>query len=257
MIHPTAIISSGAEVHETAAIGAYSIIEGPVKIGENCTILSHAHILGDTTIGENCTIGRAAIIGENPQDLAFNPETSSGVRIGANNTIRELVTIHRGSGDDAFTTIGDHNFLMAGSHFAHDVQVGDHNVIANNCLLAGHIHVGNYVFLGGGSVFHQFIRLGDYCLSQGNSAVSKDIPPFCVVSQLNNLAGLNVIGMRRAGIGAEERASVKHAYNLIFRGKHHFTAALEETDSIEWAEPAQRLLDFLREKGKKGVCFPG
>lgn len=257
MIHPTAIISPDARVHESAEVGAYSIIEGSVTIGPNCRILPHAQILGQTIIGEECIIGRASIIGEVPQDLSFNPNTVSGVTVGANCTIRELVTIHRSSQPDGKTRLGHHNFLMAGSHLAHDVVLGDHNIIANNCLLAGHVHVGNRAFLGGGSVFHQFIRLGDYSLSQGNSAVSKDIPPFCVVSQLNKLCGLNVIGMRRAGIGAHDRIAIKRAYDLIFKGKHHLSRALEIASEFEWPHPAAQFFAFFNEKGKKGVCFPG
>ena len=257
MIDPTAIVSPESSVHGTASVGAYAIIEGKVSIGANCRIAPHAQIIGDTVIGKNCVIGRGAIIGEMPQDLTFDEGICSGVRIGKNNRIRELVTIHRGAKEGGMTVIGDNNFLMAGSHFAHDVVLGDHNIVANNCLLAGHVRVGNRTFLGGGSVFHQFIRIGDYALSQGNSAVSKDIPPYCVVSQLNGLVGLNVIGLRRAGMGAEERNAIKRAYDRVFRGRMYLTKALEDAELEAWPECAARFLEFLRGKSLKGVCFPG
>jgi UDP-N-acetylglucosamine acyltransferase len=121
-------------------------------------------------------IGWGSIVGADPQDLHFNPQTDSGVELGESNTLREYVTIHRGSQAGGITRIGANNFLMTGVHLAHDVQMGDHNVLANNVLLAGHIQVGNKCFLGGGSVFHQFIHIGDYAIAQGNAAISQDIP---------------------------------------------------------------------------------
>lgn len=255
MIHPTALIDPRAELDPSVTVGPYAIIEGPVKLAAGVTVGAHAQILGDTTVGPGSSIGRAAIIGGDPQDLSFDPATPSKVIIGASNTIREQVTIHRGSKPGSATRLGDHNFIMATAHLAHDVQAGDRNVIANAALLAGHVHLGSNSFLGGGSVYHQFIRVGDYCIVQGNGSISKDIPHFCAAHLYNCLTGLNVIGLRRAGFNSADRAAIKSAFNLIFRTGRNMTQALAEADRREWPEQCRKFLDFFRTPSRKGICF--
>ena len=254
MIHPTALIDPRAQLDPSVSIGPYAIIEGPVKLAAGVTVGAHAQILGDTTIGANTSIGRAAIIGGDPQDLSFDPATPSQVIIGQNTTIREQVTIHRGSKPGSATRIGDHNFIMATAHFAHDTQLGNRNVVANAALLAGHVHVGNNSFLGGGSVFHQFIRIGDYCVIQGNGSISKDIPHYCAAQLYNCLTGLNVIGLRRAGFSSADRAKIKEAFDLVFRSDLNMSQALAQADSKDWPHPCQVFLDFLRNPSRKGIC---
>ena len=205
MIHPTALIDPAAQLDPTVTIGAYAIIEGPVKLAAGVTVGAHAQILGDTSIGASTSIGRAAIIGGDPQDLSFDPATPSQVIIGQNNTIREQVTIHRGSKNGSATRLGDHNFIMANAHFAHDTQIGNRNVVANAALLAGHVHVGNNTFIGGGSVFHQFIRVGDHAFIGGGAGVMHDVIPFGLVrDNPAHLAGLNLVGLRRRGFTREQ-----------------------------------------------------
>ena len=150
--------------------------------------------------------------------------------------------------------MGEGNFIMATAHFAHDVQIGNKNVIANAALLAGHVHVGNHVFIGGGSVFHQFIRIGDYCMFQGNSSFSKDLPPYCVGSQLNRVVGINVIGLRRAGFTAADRAEVKRVFDLLYRTGLNRSQALEAIAKEMWGAPAQRFIDFIKAPSKKGIA---
>ena len=256
MIHPSAIVSNDADLDSDVEVGPHVIIEGTAKIGTGCRILAHAQIVGDVELGPETTIGRGSVIGEDPQDVSFDSSASSGVRIGNGNVIREHCTIHRGSKEGAMTRIGDSNFLMAGTHLGHDVIMGARNVIANNCLLGGHVEVGNGAFLGGGAVFHQFVRLGDGCLVQGNSAISKDIPPFCIAARLNELHGLNVIGLRRLGADSNSRAELKRAYHLVFNGQMPFGAANDAIRSSDWGEMAVRFFAFLRNESKKGVCFP-
>ena len=160
-IHATALVSARAEIDPSVEIGPHVIIDGSVTIGKGTKIYANAYITGTTTIGENNEIHMGAVIGHEPQDVAFDKKTTSFVSIGNNNIIREYCTIHRGSKPDSATRIGSHNFLMAGVHLGHAVQMGDRNIIANNALLAGHVSVGNRVVIGGGSVFHQFLRIGD------------------------------------------------------------------------------------------------
>ena len=254
MIHSTALIDPLAQIDPTAKVGAYAIIEGPVKLGPGVKIMPHAQILSDTTIGANTTIGRGALIGGEPQDLSFDPNTKSSVIIGENNVIREHVTIHRGSKEGYITRIGNNNFIMGAAHFAHDVQLGDRNVVANAALLAGHVHVGNNSFIGGGAVFHQFIRIGDYCIIQGNGAFGKDIPHFCCAQRINRITGLNVIGLRRAGFGSADRGAIKEAFDLVFRSGLNLSQALAKVAEREWPEPCQKFFDFLRGPSRKGIC---
>lgn len=254
MIHPTAIVSSDAQIDASVEVGPYAIIQGPVKIGAGSKVLAHAQILGDTQIGERCSIGRGAIIGEDPQDLGFDPKTPSGVRIGNHNTLREHVTIHRGSKANAYTSMGDYNFLMASSHLAHDVVLGHHNILANAVLIAGHVQVGNFTFMGGGAVFHQFLRIGDYCVIQGNGSFSKDIPHFCAAQRINRVTGLNVIGLRRQGFDASQRQQIKDAFRFMYRSGLNLSQALEAARAREWSDPAQKFLKFFEGPSKKGIC---
>ncbi|WP_395736031.1 acyl-ACP--UDP-N-acetylglucosamine O-acyltransferase [Prosthecobacter sp.] len=254
MIHPTALIDPSAQIDPTAEIGPYVIIEGPSEIGAGCKIEAHAQLVGHVVVGEGTKIGRGAVIGAEPQDLGFDPATQSSVILGKKNVIREHVTIHRGSKPGAATRIGDGNFLMVGCHLAHDVVLGDKNILANSVLLAGHVHLGNGAFLGGGSVVHQFLRIGDFCLMQGNSSFSKDLPHYCAGSRINRMTGLNVIGLRRQGFTAEDRASVKELFQLLFCSGLNRSQALQEAGGREWSEKARRMLEFVQAPSKKGVC---
>lgn len=251
LIHPTALISPEARIAPGVRIGPFSVIEGPATIAEDCEISGHVLIQGRVTIARGTRIGWGSIIGADPQDLHFDPRTDSGVEIGEHNTLREYVTIHRGSQADGMTRIGAHNFLMTGVHLAHDVRMGDHNVLANNVLLAGHIQVGNKCFLGGGSVFHQFIHIGDYAIAQGNAAISQDIPPYCMAHGNNLLAALNVIGLKRAGFTPEQRAEIKRAFRLLLEGNR--TVALQQAAQMPWSEAALVLVKAVEHPSRKGI----
>lgn len=257
MIHPSAIVDSRCQIDPTVEIGPYAVIEGPVRIAAGCRIESHAQIVGDVSIGEGTVIGRAAIIGANPQDLTFDPGTTSGVIIGPRNTIREHVTIHRSSKEGGVTVMGEGNFLMVGCHLGHDVRVGDNNVIANAALLAGHVRLGSNSFIGGGAVFHQFLRIGDCCMAQGNGSFGKDIPHFCRAQRTNRLAGLNVVGLRRAGFAAADRAAVKEVFDLVFRSGRNLSQAIAAARGRSWPPPAEKFLEFIEEPSRQGVCTPG
>ncbi len=254
MVHPTALIDPQAQIDPSVKIGPYAIIEGPVKLAAGCQVEAHAQIIGDVTLGQGCSIGRAAIIGGAPQDLGFDPATESRVEMGAGNTIREHVTIHRGSKPGSATRLGDGNFIMAGAHLAHDVVLGNRNILANGALLAGHIHVGNHTFIGGGAVFHQFIRIGDFCVIQGNGSFSKDIPHYCAAQRINRITGLNVIGLRRQGFNSEERAAIKELFELLFRSGMNLSQSVAAAQAKEWPEKALKLLEFVAAPSKKGIC---
>ena len=257
MIHPTAIISPTAELASDVEAGPYAVIEDGVRIGPGCRIEAHAQVLRGVTMGARNTVDRGAVIGGNPQSLSFDVSLPSRVRIGDDNVFREYVTVHRSAAENSETVIGHHNFLMAGCHIGHDSVLGDHNVLANNVLIAGHVTVGNRCFLGGGAGFHQFIRIGDIAMVQGNSAISKDIPPFCIGYQANFAGGLNVVGLRRAGYSSAVRLELKRAwaaaYLSLLGPVKGAAAALAEGN---WSDAAQVFLRFVSTPGPKGTVAP-
>jgi len=257
MIHPTALIAPTATLAPGIEVGPYAIVGDGVEIGEGCRILAHAQILTGVVMGAQNTVDRGAVIGGDPQSLTFDPAIRSGVRIGTGNTFREHVTVHRSTAPGGATLIGDHNFLMAGCHLGHDSVLGSQNVIANAVLIAGHVTIGNRCFLGGGSVYHQFIRLGDSVMVQGNSAFSADLPPYSIGHEINLLAGLNIVGLRRAGLDSAARQELKRLYREVFSHPSGPVKSaillLEETTS----ESGRRFLEFLAAPGAKGLSTPG
>jgi UDP-N-acetylglucosamine acyltransferase len=255
-VHPTALISPEAEISDDVEIGPYTLIEGPARIASGCRLASHVILRGDVQVGESTSIGSGAIIGADPQSIGFDPALKSGVEIGARNSIREYVTIHRSLYEGQKTRVGDDNFLMTGTHLGHDAIIGNHTVVANNCLLAGHVAIGDRCFLGGGSVYHQFTRIGDYVIVRGVSALSKDIPPFVIAAGVNRVAGLNVVGLRRGGFDAESRAAIKKGFDFIYRGGMNLSQALDEAERrIGWTDAARKFIDFFRRESRQGFCL--
>jgi UDP-N-acetylglucosamine acyltransferase len=254
MIHSTAVIHPEAQLGAHVSIGPYAVIEGAARIGDGCTIQAHAIIAGTVEMGRENLIGYGAVIGAEPQDFAFKPEVRSAVRIGDGNKIREYCTIHRGTTEGSATTVGHGCFLMAGAHLAHNVTLGDRVIIANNALLGGHVQVGERVFIGGGCVFHQHIHVGRLAICQGGSAFSKDIPPFTTAADRNGIAGLNVVGLRRAGLSAAQRAEIKEAFALLYRRGLNTTQALAAAKERSWGPDAQSFFDFVAAAKKRGIC---
>jgi UDP-N-acetylglucosamine acyltransferase len=253
VIHPTAIIHPEARLRENVTVGAYAVIDGPAEIGDRCVVQAHAILSGRVVLGrENC-IGYGAVLGADPQDLGFNPATRSEVRLGDRNRIREHCTIHRGSREGSTTTVGDDCYLMAGAHVGHDARVGHRVILANNVLLGGHAQVADSVFLGGGSVFHQHVRIGRLAITQGNSAFSADLPPYTIGINVNIIAGLNVLGMRRAGFTSEQRREIKRAFALVYQGGLNIRQALTAAAGQEWGPEAQAFFEFIRGVGKRGL----
>lgn len=253
MIHPTAIIDPEAKIDSEVEIGPYVIIQGPVRLCSGTAVMSHAVISGQVVIGNDNQIGYGAVIGAPPQDLSFNPHATTGVQVGNKNVIREYCTIHRGTKDGTFTTIGSDCFLMAGAHLGHNVLLGDHVILANNVLAGGYVQIHDRAFVGGGSVIHQFTRLGRCCLLQGGSAVSKDVPPFSIAAGKNSVAALNIVGMRRAGLEPDQRQEVREAFELFYQSRLNRSQALAEAQNRKWSQPAVIFWNFIAES-KRGVC---
>ena len=253
-IHPTAIVEPGAQLGEDVEVGPYACISGEAEIGAHTIVRSHAVIEGAVRLGTQNQIGHGAIIGGFPQDLSFKAGTRSWVEIGNGNVIREHVTIHRGTAESSATRIGNDNFLMAGAHLGHNCTVGNKVIIANNCLLGGYVTVEDNAFLGGGCVFHQFMRIGRLAITQGISGFSKDIPPFVVAAGVNRVVSLNVVGLRRAGFSAEERAEIRAAFALLYETGLNVSQALARAREKSWAAPAKAFFDFVAGAKRRGIC---
>jgi UDP-N-acetylglucosamine acyltransferase len=254
LIHSTAIIDPKTHLGENVSVGPYAIIEGASEIGDHCIIQAHAILSGRVVLGRENFIGYGAVIGGYPQDLGFNPETKTAVRIGDRNRIREYCTIHRATKEGSATTVGDDCFLMAGAHLGHDVRVGNRVIIANNALLGGHVQIADQVFIGGGSAFHQHIRVGRLAIAQGKSGFSQDLPPYTVGVKVNMIAGLNVVGMRRAGFTSVQRREVKRAFGLFYQSGLNTRQALLAASEQEWGPEAQAFFEFVRDRGQRGIC---
>lgn len=258
MIHPTASIHSKAHVDPRAKIGAgvrvgpFAVIDADVELGDNCLVGPHVYITGVTKIGSGNKFHCNAVIGDAPQDLKYK-DAPTRTRIGDNNVFREGVTVHRATKVGEETVIGSHNFFMANSHVAHNCIVGNHVIVCNNSLLAGHVELKDRVFISGNCAVHQFCRVGTLAMMQGNSAISKDLPPFTVSHQVNVICGLNVVGLRRAGLTAAERAEIKQLYKFIFRAGLNFRQAVRDAREKFNSPAAKMFLDFISD-AKRSIC---
>lgn len=253
-IHSTAIVEDGAVLGPDVEVGPYALIGPDVILGAGCRILSHAVITSRVTMGTKNVVGHGAVIGAPPQDFAHNESMVSEVRIGSGNTFREHVTIHRGTKEGTATTVGDDNLVMVGAHFGHNTIVGNRAIIANNCLLGGYVQVEDGAVLGGGSVFHQHMRVGRLSMVRGGTRFGKDIVPFAVADEDNILAGLNSIGLRRAGLSSETRLELKRIFKHIFRSGLNISQALAEVDESGLCAEAREMIAFIR-SAKRGVCL--
>ncbi|MBX9580056.1 MAG: acyl-ACP--UDP-N-acetylglucosamine O-acyltransferase [Gemmataceae bacterium] len=260
LAHPTAVISAEAALAPDVRVGPYAVIDGAVALGPGCTVGPHAHLIGPLTAGTGNTFGTGAVIGGPPQHTTYAGEQTT-IEIGDANTFREHVTVHRGmpagvGPGTGKTVVGDGNLFMVGSHVGHDCRVGHHGIFANSALLAGHVETGDRVFLSGNSAVHQFCRVGRLALLSGSSASSKDIPPFWVMQDVNRVCGVNVIGMRRAGVPAAEINAVRRAFRTIYLQGLTIPLALLKIEAESGGLPAVReLVDFIR-ASKRGICGP-
>lgn len=255
-IHSTAIIQPGAEIGVDVQIGPYAVIGPHVKIGDRSKIGSHVVIEGHTTIGEACMLSQFASLGAVPQDLKYKGEPSQLI-LGKGNMVREFVTMHIGTATGTMVTrIGDNNLFMANSHVAHDCQIGNNCVFANSVALAGHVQVGNNAILGGLAGVHQFCRVGTYAIISAGSMIGSDVAPYCMgQGDRCQLRGLNLIGLKRAGMSVSEVAAIKRAYRHFFSSVGHFPEKIASLPEDLATHPrVQVLVDFIQKSGKRGLC---
>lgn len=234
-VHPTAIIEDGA------------------TLGAGCVIHAHAIVTRHCTLGDGVVVHPFAVLGGDPQDLSFDPATATGVRIGARTVLREHVTVNRATKAGATTEVGADCFLMAASHVGHDCRVGDRAILANAVLLAGHVHVGERAFLGGGAAIHQFVRIGEGAMVGGLARITRDVPPFSMAAERDELVGLNVVGLRRRGLKAVALAEVKAAFRAACPpvGKPRELAAAALASGAYASQEARRFLEFFA-GGRRG-----
>ncbi len=255
MIHPTAVISKRAYIHETTSIGPFCVIGNGVKIGKNNNLISHVSIVGNTKIDSNNVFSPFCSIGSEPQDLKFNKEKSF-LNIGSNNKFRENVTVNPGtSGGGLHTLIGDNCLFMVGSHIAHDCIIKSNIILANNATLAGHVEIDNNAIIGGNSAIHQFVRIGKYAMIGGMSGVEKDIIPYGLYLGIRErLKSLNLIGLKRKGLTSTLINEIKNLINKIFDNndtienniKNNIVASSEIIEIRE-------IIEFLNSNSKRGI----
>ncbi len=246
-IHPTAIIDPGARLAADVGVGPYSVIGAEVEIGEGSRIGAHALVEGPAKIGRDNHIGAYAAIGGDPQDKKYHGERSELV-IGDGNTIREFVTINRGTGEGGgVTRIGDDNWIMAYVHVAHDCTIGSHTVFANNATLAGHVEIGDYVVLGGFSGVHQFCKIGAHAFAAMFAAINRDVPPFVYAAgQFAQPRGVNAEGLKRRGFSAERIAAIRRAYRTLYMSHKSLEEARAELElQAQSSEDVRALVEFM------------
>ena len=246
-IHPTAIIDPGARIGEDIEIGPNVIVESDVVIGDRCRLMAGAVIHRYTEMGPENVVGPYCVLGGLPQDLGFDPNTPTYLRIGSGNIFREYVTLSRATAEGGATTLGDGGYFMTHTHVGHDCSIGNRVIMANSAAIAGHCEIHDGANLSANCMVHQFCWVGRLAMMRGLSGASCHIPPFVTVREVNLAAGLNVVGMRRAGFDAEQRDQVKAAYRLLYRSGLTPAAALAEMDAhAEWGEAAALFRDFVR-----------
>jgi len=257
-IHATAIIEKGAEIGESVFIGPYCCVGANVNISDGCRLTSHVVVSGNTTIGANTHIYPFASIGHPPQDMKYKGEASR-IEVGANNIIREHVTMNPGTkGGGMLTRIGNNCLFMVGAHVAHDAVVGNHIIFANNATIAGHVVVEDYAILGGLCAVHQFVRIGCHAMIGGMSGVEQDVIPYgSVLGNRARLAGLNVVGIRRRGFSRSEIADLRKAYRLLFAEEGSMAERLVDVSEMyKENEAVMDIVDFIRGDSSRSICQP-
>ncbi|VTS01130.1 acyl-ACP--UDP-N-acetylglucosamine O-acyltransferase [Tuwongella immobilis] len=253
-IHPTAVISSEAQLADGVEVGPYVVIEGPVQVGTGTILRPFTHLIGPLTIGEGNDIGTGTVIGGKPQHAGYQNEPTSTI-VGNHNIFREHVTIHRGShAGTGVTKVGDHNYFMANAHVAHDCEVGNHCYLINNACLGGHVLMADRSMVSGNSAVHQWCRVGRLSLVSGTTSASKDVPPFMIVQRISQVTGINLVGLRRSQFSQQQIQAIKHAYRVLYRSKTPWNLVIPQLEAeYGLVDVIAELLQFIRTT-RRGVC---
>jgi len=245
-IHPTAIVAPEAKLHPTVTVGPYAIIESGAEIGADSIIESHARVYGFTKMGKANRVCHGATIGSEPQDMAYTTENAKRLYIGDNNVFREKSDVSHGIKEEHGTIIGSNNYFMVATHVGHDCILGDNNIFANTATLAGHVELGSNVYVSGHTGIHQFCKVGSLAMVSAHSVVTQDVPPYVLVDgHRAQIVGLNVVGLRRAGLDAGARSEIKKAYKTIYKSDLRLLEALEELKANSPSKTVQNIIDFI------------
>ncbi len=258
-VDDSAQIAASARVHPDAAIGPgcrigeFCVVESDVAIGRDCVLEPYVYVKRWTTMGDRNAISAGTVLGTDPLDKNFSGKRSY-LRIGSGNIIREHYTISRGTEPESVTEIGDGNYIMTSGHIAHNCKIGNNTVICSCALIAGYVEVEDQAFISGGVVVHQFSKIGRLAMIGGNTRVNKDVPPFFLYSGFDVEAkGLNLVGLKRAGLGPEQVASLKRVYRLLYRSGLKLEDALCRIETEIRTPEAAQVVRFIR-ASKRGIC---
>ncbi|MCQ2227593.1 MAG: acyl-ACP--UDP-N-acetylglucosamine O-acyltransferase [Bacteroidales bacterium] len=257
MIHPSAVIDPEAKIGENVEIGPFVTIEKNVVIGDGCQIMSGAVICYGTRMGKNNRIFPHAVIGMVPQDLKFKGEETT-CEIGDNNSIREFVTINRGTASKGKTVVGSNNLLMAYVHIGHDCVFGNNIIVSNACQFAGEVEVNDCAVVGGGSLVHQFTRIGSYVMIQGGSRLGKDVPPYVMVGrEPASFEGLNIVGLKRRGFNVAQISEAQEIYKYLFQKNLNTTQAVTAIEAeMQPSEIRDSILAFVKSSPRGIIRAP-
>ncbi len=247
LVHLTAVIGPEVDLAADVRVGPFTILEGPMRVGPGCVIEAHACLSGPLVIGRDNFVGHGAVLGKAPQHKGYKGQTTL-LRIGDRNTFREFVTVHRGTVEGGGETrIGDDNLLMVGEHLGHDVRMGNGCTLVNGALVAGHVTLDDGCILSGHSAVQQRVRIGRLAMLGGLGSTSKDVPPFVLQQGYNCVTGLNVVGLRKAGIASGSIAALRECFRILYKEGRSLSMALDriEAEVVEVAEVAE-LVGFLR-----------
>lgn len=239
---------------ENQAIHPTALVEPGARLGANCVVHAFAVITRHAVLGDGVVVHPFAVVGGDPQYLKFDPASATAARVGAGTVIREHVTINRSIHAGQATVVGARCFVMANAHVGHDCVVADDVVLANNVMLAGHVEVGSHTFVGGGAGVHQFVRIGEGVMVAGLARVTKDVAPFLLVAERDEVPGFNLVGLKRRGFSRAAILEIKAAYAHVFAGGDPRPRAAALISGAQSAE-ARRFLEFFA-SGRRGFARP-
>ncbi len=251
MIHPLACVDPAARIGENVEIGPFCNVQGNVEIGDGTRLISNVVVMDGARIGRNCTIFPGAVVGAQPQDLKFKGEDTLAI-VGDGTTLRECVTVHRGTASKGRTVIGNNCLLMAYCHVAHDCVLGNNIIMSNSTQLAGEVVVDDCAVIGGGTLVHQFCHLGSYIMVQGGALINKDIPPYVLAAREPiSFTGVNVIGLRRHGFSHESISLIQEIYRILYNSGMNIADAIERLPLMMEPSPElDNILGFIRNSGR-------
>lgn len=252
-VAPTARIDAGARIGAQCSIGEFCVIEADVEIGAFCTLEPYVFVKRWTRMGERNAVSAGTVLGTDPLDKNFKGDRSY-LAIGNGNVIREHYTISRGTQPESTTAIGDENYIMTSGHIAHNCTIGNRTVIASCALVAGHVEVEDQAFISGGVVVHQYSKIGRLAMVGGNTRVNLDVPPYFLCSDFNVAAkGLNLVGLKRAGLTPADVSALKAAYRILYRSGSKLAEALERIEAELDSPHTRHLAAFIR-ASRRGIC---